>query len=470
MEAKLLCVGDMHLGRRPSQLPVGLGDFGLDASLLTPAAAWRRVVEFAISARVDAVLLAGDVVQSDNRFFEAFGVLERGIRDLSTAGIHVVAVAGNHDVDVLPRLADEIAGFHLLGRGGRWEAHDLARDGRTFARIVGWSFPRQAVDRTPLESFDASIALDRSVPRIGLLHCDLDVGASRYAPVARRELELCALDAWLLGHIHKPSLADGTPPIGYLGSLQGLDPSETGVHGPWIVRIDGANTLQIEHVPLAPLRWEAIDIAVEGLGSIDEIRSCAARALTDVHRKVASESSRPLAVGCRLRFTGRSPHSAELRRVVASREIESLRRPIDDILYFVERATTEVEPAIDLAELARQDDPPGLLARRILALQRAGSARDSLASSPALSTPAASTSAVRTMSAQTLSAQAPAVDSADSDALTHAARKGLQRVVDQPAWQSLEAVDLGDAAVRARLIRVAMRALEDLLAQTETSA
>src|SRR5262245_1795132 len=127
MEAKLLCIGDMHLGRRPARLPA---DLEVDASELGPAAAWKRCTAFAIAERVDAVLLAGDVVESANRFFEAFGVLERGVRELEAAGIRTIGVAGNHDVEVLPRLADEIAGFHLLGRGGRWESVEVARDGR----------------------------------------------------------------------------------------------------------------------------------------------------------------------------------------------------------------------------------------------------------------------------------------------------------------------------------------------------
>ena len=84
---------------------------------------WEMIVDRAITETVDAVALSGDIVDQDNRFFEATGPLERGILLLASKGIHTFAVSGNHDYDVLHRLADSIGSehFHLLGRGGQWE-------------------------------------------------------------------------------------------------------------------------------------------------------------------------------------------------------------------------------------------------------------------------------------------------------------------------------------------------------------
>jgi predicted phosphodiesterase len=418
MEAKLLCVGDMHLGRRPSRIPA---DLELDPASLTPAAAWRRVVALAISERVDAVLLAGDVVESDNRYFEAYTALERGVRELAGARIQVVAVAGNHDVDVLPRLADEIAAFHLLGRGGRWETHDIVRDGRTLLRIIGWSFPERVVERSPLESFDPP--QDRDAPLIGLLHCDLDATASRYAPVALRELERYALDAWLLGHVHKPSLTADDRRIGYLGSLQGLDPSETGARGPWMLRVGGAATLSLEHLSLAPLLWEELEVSVDDVEESDGVESRIVRALSALHERNARESRHVSAVGCRIQLVGRTRPGVNVRPLCAQGALAGLRPSFGGTQFFVERVVNATQPALDLEALARRSDPPGLLAARLLELRRA--------------------------------------DAADGEAT-----KPLRHVADQAAWQDLESVDLSEAAVRARLIRVGTRALEDLLAQS----
>ena len=92
---RILFVGDMHLGRSPS----GLSDRVLEAAGLTrqdlgPAEAWRRIVQAALDLDVDAVALAGDLVEGDNARFEAFGHLESGVARLAAAGITVAAVAG----------------------------------------------------------------------------------------------------------------------------------------------------------------------------------------------------------------------------------------------------------------------------------------------------------------------------------------------------------------------------------------
>ena len=72
------------------------------------------------------MLLAGDVVEQEDDFYEAYGDLRRGVDRLAAAGVPVLGVSGNHDVQVLPRLADAVPGFRLLGRGGAWEARDVA--------------------------------------------------------------------------------------------------------------------------------------------------------------------------------------------------------------------------------------------------------------------------------------------------------------------------------------------------------
>jgi hypothetical protein len=88
---KILCSGDLHLGRRSSRLPAGV-----DAGAHSATAAWKALVELAIAERVDLVALSGDLVDRANRYFEAFGPLEAGVRRLTAAGIPTVAVAGNH--------------------------------------------------------------------------------------------------------------------------------------------------------------------------------------------------------------------------------------------------------------------------------------------------------------------------------------------------------------------------------------
>ena len=68
----ILFVGDIHLGRRPAGLDVALSSVGLNAHQLSSAAAWRETVKHAVEIGARAVVLAGDVVDSEKDRFEAY--------------------------------------------------------------------------------------------------------------------------------------------------------------------------------------------------------------------------------------------------------------------------------------------------------------------------------------------------------------------------------------------------------------
>ena len=139
---RLLFVGDIHLGRRPTRLPDELA--GLRPADLGPAAAWSATVAHALAERVDAVVLAGDVVESLGDRFEAYGHLQGGVARLTEAGIPVIGVAGNHDVLALPHLAQQVPGFQLLGAGGTWAHADVTRRRRGHGAPAGLVVPRRA--------------------------------------------------------------------------------------------------------------------------------------------------------------------------------------------------------------------------------------------------------------------------------------------------------------------------------------
>ena len=147
--AKILAIGDVHLGTRCSGVPDYISSGRLEPGALTPEAALKRSVDFAIDQKVDAVLFAGDVVESTNARFEALVPLEECIRRLLDKEIQVIAVAGNHDVEALPRLAKIIDGFTLLGADGRWEKTTIIKNEVPVAEVIGWSFDQRSVRQSP---------------------------------------------------------------------------------------------------------------------------------------------------------------------------------------------------------------------------------------------------------------------------------------------------------------------------------
>ncbi|MEX0915455.1 MAG: metallophosphoesterase [Wenzhouxiangellaceae bacterium] len=353
---KLLAVGDIHLGRVPVALPPGLAE---TARSLGPEAAWQRCIEQAISLKVEAVLLAGDVVDRERDFFAGYNALKAGIETLVKHGIRVIAVAGNHDTEVLPRLADALPALQLLGRGGAWECLELSE-----ATIVGWSFPTRRVTRSPLETFPEH---DPPRPCLGLLHCDRDQADSAYAPVRSAELEAAPVDAWLLGHVHQPDLDGMHRPIGYLGSVSALRASETGMRGPWLVEIDG-RSVRADQIVLAPLAFDALELDVTALEQPTDLDGAV---LAAGKRQVAARinnNALPDALGLRIRLTGEHPAATALGDT--AREIVAQQPVFEEsgCQVFVDKIETAVSAPLDLEALARQPDPAGMLARDLLLL------------------------------------------------------------------------------------------------------
>jgi len=381
----LLAIGDVHLGTQPGSIPADMAECGIDPRDLAPEAALGAAVDRAIADEVDAVLFAGDVVESTNARFEAIRPLEAAIQRLSDAAIPVLAVVGNHDVEALPRLGSLIDGLTLLGLGGHWQFHLIEKHGEPIVEIVGWSFSERRVMTSPVaDLLRAPVARARpDLPRIGILHGDLGASGGHYAPFSRQELEATAFDAWLLGHIHGPSLGSaggpgGAGPCGYLGSLVGLDPSETGAHGPWSIHVGGAGRVHVQQLPIAPLRWERIDVELDEATTVDDVGDLLLDAAERVGRSIQEQGPAPRALGVRVQLIGATRHYDAISGRAKAGHWNDLRRVVRETVVFVERVIDGLDLLIDLEEISRGDDPPALLARKLLALRRGGDERREL--------------------------------------------------------------------------------------------
>lgn len=363
---RVLCAGDLHLGRRSSKIPAHLDGPGYSCS-----AAWEAIVKIAIAEQVDLVALSGDLVDRDNRYFEAYGPLERGLHSLSEAGIEIFAVAGNHDFDVLPRLDDTLASdrFHLLGKSGRWERVTLHRDGRPALHVDGWSFPREFVVDNPLDDYAFS---QDGVPILGMLHADLDQPQSRYGPVALADLQRRPVALWLLGHVHGPALLGDRagPLVLYPGSPQAMDPGETGVHGVWIADIgpDGSGMPRL--APTSSVCYLPVVLDLTGVEATDTLEQ---RLVTRVRNALTelvtrTDVGRLECLCCRVSLTGRTSLHRQLG-AVARNAVEDLTPSISGVTAVVEKILFETRPALDLTVLAARPDPPGEVARLIRSLE-----------------------------------------------------------------------------------------------------
>lgn len=358
---KLLCLGDAHLGRYPSRVPSG------DKSL-SVRAVWERAVSTAIEQRVDAVILTGDMADNKNAYFEAYGALRRGITQLNQERIPVVAIAGNHDYDVFPQLAESMPedNFMFLGRDGTWSETVLrTRSGRNL-RCIGWSFPSSHYESSPLDSLGLNQSNDFT---IGIVHGDLDA-QSKYAPLTTQNLVNQPVNLWLLGHVHAPKLHDDhQTPILYPGSPQPLDPGEPSIHGPWMITISQNNQIKAVQLPLASVRYEAISVDVSAAAQISDVKTLVAEQLEQRGSELINSHPHLQYLSCRPILTGQT----RLHRTLSIEglpDIDDLDVQVSECSITVDEVYVETSPTRDLNEIAQlNNDPPGILARWILELK-----------------------------------------------------------------------------------------------------
>lgn len=363
---RMLCVGDVHLGRHPTRVPVR-------DDRLTVAHVWRQCVDAAVQRDVDAVILPGDVVDRENKMYEAFGTLQRGVRRLTDAGIDVVAVAGNHDFDALPRLVDALDAprLHLLGRGGTWETLALpATDPRI--RFVGWSFPEAHVTASPVDdlSVDGLDLEAGALPTVGVMHGEVGASQSRYAPAQRSALADVPATAWVLGHIHAPGVhREGRQLQLYVGSPQPLDPGETGPHGAWIVEVRPERRAQARPVPRATVRYAPVTVDVTDAADADAVERAVLDGIRARLAAIVDETPTVRRVATRLHIEGRTHLHREIEAMTDALH-DDLTVHVDDTTATLDAITIDTRPAHDLEALADGGDTPAVLAQLLLDLEQ----------------------------------------------------------------------------------------------------
>jgi len=360
MSVKILATGDIHIGKKSTALTT-------NAKEIATKHTWDQIINKVIHDDFDVLVLTGDIVDRDNRYFEAVGPLQTGFNKLCEAGIPVFLISGNHDYDVLRQTVDQTKykNIHFLGVNGQWETKTITINGQEI-RFVGWSFPSQHVATNPLLDLELN---HQDIPTIGLLHTDLDSNHSHYAPVRTENFFAYPVDAWILGHIHKPQIVrENSPLISYPGSPHALSPKEQGIHGPLQITVESKHNIRFKQLPFSPVRYETLAINITGTQDEESLR----KLVTDSIQEY-KETNRDNLIQARylildLLLTGEHSNIGKIEEWMSA--IKDYFNYEEDINISVRKIDYDIQPAIErLTDLAKEASPAGLLAETILAIQ-----------------------------------------------------------------------------------------------------
>jgi exonuclease SbcD len=270
------------------------------------ATALDQVAAAAVEARVDAVLMAGDVFDSHAPAPEAEKLVYDFLARLVAERIPCVLVAGNHDhprrLGALSRLLEGV-GLHIRPEvrparmGGVIELP--SRDGSETARIAVLPFvpERKVVDACQVlgpehgwyEAYAARIeqilsflARDFSPDAVNVIVAHLLVSGARVG-TGERALHLgdiygvtpqqipAAAQYVALGHLHRPQQVDAPAPTYYSGSLIELDFGE---------REQDKRVVVVESHPRRPPQVESVPLTAgrrlrDVSGSLEELQALA---------------------------------------------------------------------------------------------------------------------------------------------------------------------------------------------------
>ena len=361
MAIKCLCTADLHLGRVPTRLPEQV-----DRTTFSTRQAWNRLVDRAIERQVDFVLMAGDVVDAEQHFYEAAGAMESGMLRLENHNIDVVCVSGNHDATTLPRIIETVGTDNLtcLGQGQNWETKTFETESGT-VQFVGWSFAQSHCNRDPIGQLEGVPTDAQRV--VGLLHCDVDNPESNYAPVDSDGLRDSAIDTWVLGHIHRRYAPLDNNEVFYPGSPQPLDPSEGGRHGVELLELsdDGATGRRTEAI--SNLQYTTVEIDISDAKTPEQVDDLINRALEETRRSFEASDQLEQVV-TRPVLTGRTSLYEQLDNWVDER-LNQYHFQSKDISISVESLENQLRPDYNLEALAAEsNEPPGEVAKLLLAL------------------------------------------------------------------------------------------------------
>ncbi|MEA2519326.1 MAG: repair protein SbcD/Mre11, partial [Chloroflexota bacterium] len=362
---RLLHTADVHLGARHT-------DLGEQAAAQRERqfAAFTAAIDLALAEKVDIVLIAGDLFDSNTQPRRSVERVAAELKRLVAARIRTVIIPGTHDVydrASLYRVHDVAA---LAGSAPDDDLVTVLTPERPSVHLAacdvivhGPIFATKRAPYSPLRDLRV-VAGQGAAWHVGMVHGSVSIPDRTdrdEVVITRDEIEATGLDYLALGHWHsvQQGRAGGTT-WAYAGAPEPVAVTQDGAGKVLLVELDetsGKRTVRIDERAVGRTRFEKLDI--DAAGVIDQ------PAVVD---RIAAKADPDLVLDARL--TGVRPDELD----ISTDEIEERLKG----RFLKLRVRDQSTPALTEGALPSADTIPGAFIRnvegRIAELEAAGSA------------------------------------------------------------------------------------------------
>jgi DNA repair exonuclease SbcCD nuclease subunit len=325
--------------------------------------AFEKVLNAAITEKVDFVIIAGDLYDTGLKSFESALFFNKEMARLKDAGIDVYLVHGNHDA--ASKLIKQIRPPRNVKIFRATEPQTMLNEELKVA-IHGQSFA------TPEVTEDLAAKYPPPIPEffnIGVLHTNLG-GVSEhanYAPCSLQTLKSKGYQYWALGHVHNGDILCTDPYVVYPGNIQGRNGREQGEKSCELVTVSETGTISVEKVFTSVVPWIEAEIGASGCQTADDVYE-----ILRVRFGTLLSESKERVTAVRLRIVGATNAHAELNRDAEQvrNEAISIANECGNGLFWIERVQVATQSRWDRDQLLKRDDPIGEVARIVAALRQ----------------------------------------------------------------------------------------------------
>ena len=338
---------DVHLDRALRGLSID--EMESPRELLTaPRTAFTALVDLAIDERVDFLIIAGDLYDTDWKDYATGRYFVEQCTKLEQAGIQVYLLYGNHDaVQDMKKHLTLPPNVHVFDHR-KPQTFVYEREGQRVA-LHGQSFQSKDVSDNLVAGYP--LALPDHV-NIGVLHTALTGRPDHepYAPCTMDDLLSRGYDYFALGHVHQFSIVNEAPWVVFPGNLQGLHVKETGPRGAVAVDIVGTTVERPARIHTDILRWEHLQIDVAHAQGPSDLVALVRRRLSECH---ASGEGRHQCV--RIEIVGEAGYAPALyaRGPELREDIKAQALSVSDGKLIIEKLRIRaVSPSVESAAIA----------------------------------------------------------------------------------------------------------------------